>query len=73
MEVRPSRLIEQYPRIVNLIAMDWSNPAAFRTSMADLVVDRRGGRIGFSETILRELQALRDHYYLSLADRSEPH
>ena len=60
--VRPICLIEQYPRIVNIVAVEWKNPTAFRALIADLLIDHRGGRKGFPEAILRELRALHNFY-----------
>lgn len=62
-DVRPARLVERYARVVNLIACEWSEPAAFGKLMAELLIDGRGGRIGFAQEIVRELHVLRDHYY----------
>ena len=64
--VRPINLIEQYPRIVNLIALDWNNPAVACNHFEDLLIDRRGGRRGFPTAVRQELQALRDYYYLEV-------
>ena len=62
-DVRPVRLAERYPRLVNLIALDWNTPAALGKLMDDLLTDHRGDRQGFAVEILRELNALRAHYY----------
>ncbi len=62
-EVRPVRLAERYARLVNLISYEWSNPATFGKLLAELLIDGRGGRIGFPDEIVRELHVLRDHYY----------
>ena len=61
--VRPICLAEQYPRLVNIAAVEWNNPIAFRALMADLLIDHRGGRKGFPEAILRELRALHNYYH----------
>ena len=60
--VRPVIMVEQYPRIVNLVAVSWNDHNEFRSVMADLLIDHRGGRKGFPETILRELRALHNYY-----------
>jgi hypothetical protein len=62
-DVRPVRLAEKYPRLVNLIALEWHTPAAFAKLMDELLTDHRGGRKGFAVEILHELSALRAHYY----------
>jgi hypothetical protein len=61
--LRPIHLIEQFPRIVNLIAFDWDDATATYERFDSLLVDRRGGRRGFPTEIRRELEALLDHYF----------
>jgi len=61
-EVRPIALANQYPRIANLLALDWSKPAARRRYLDDLLIDhRRGNRRGFPLDVHRELEKLRDY------------
>jgi len=60
--VRPLALITKYPRIANLLAHEWSTPAACRAYFDDLLVDRRGNRQGFPADVDRDLRRLRDHY-----------
>ena len=61
--VRPIALANQYPRIANLLALDWNKPAACRRDLDDLLIDhRRGNRRGFPLDVHRELEALRDYY-----------
>ena len=62
--VRPINLLGQYPRILNRIAAAWDNPSVFGELATDLLYDFRGGRAGFPPEIIRELRALREHYYL---------
>ena len=57
---RPLRLCETHPRVANRIAWCWSDVVLSEAVLEDLLVDRRGGRLGFSPTIVRELQRLRD-------------
>jgi hypothetical protein len=61
--VRPVKLAAQFPRIVNLIALEWDRDAAIARLFSDLLLDRRGGRAGFPTAIMQELHALRDHRY----------
>jgi hypothetical protein len=61
--VRPINLIEQYPRIVNLIALEWNNPPLVGTLMTGLLNDDPGGQDGFPATVLLELRALHEHYF----------
>ena len=47
-EVRPTALPNRYPRIANVLALDWSKPAICRRYFDELLVDhRRGDRRGF--------------------------
>ena len=61
--VRPVKLSLQFPRLVNLIALEWERDAAIARLFADLLIDRRGRRSGFPTAIVRELHALRDYRY----------
>lgn len=61
--VRPSRLPELYPRIANLIAMDWNDGVRCLALLVELLVGRREYREGFPTDVHRELRALRDHHY----------
>jgi len=65
-DVRPTALAEQFPRIVNLIAMDWSNLRAAQKLLDGYVIDQRGGRKGFPPQIAKELKALRHYAYTRL-------
>ena len=62
-EVRPTALVEQFPRIVNLIALDWSDLRAAQKVLDDYVIDRRGGRKGFPPQVAKEMKALRHYAY----------
>ena len=54
-DVRPLRLAMQYPRLVNLIALEWNN---------------RGHRDAFPVAVFAELRGLHDHYFkAALAER----
>jgi hypothetical protein len=57
---RPLRLCEHYPRVANLLACSWADPARRAQTLDDLLQDRRGGRRGFPACVVRELQRLRD-------------
>ena len=57
---RPLRLCETHPRVANRIAWCWSDPDLSATVLSDLLVDRRGGRLGFAPPVVRELQRLRE-------------
>jgi len=58
-EVRPLALLQQFPRIANMLAQSWHDPAAFREYMFDLLIDRRGSREGFPQDVRSELLRLR--------------
>jgi hypothetical protein len=61
--VRPIALANQYPRIANVLALDWSRPAVCRRYFDELLIDhRRGNRRGFPLEVHRELELLRDYY-----------
>ena len=61
--VRPRALLTHFPRIANLVALQWNNPATCRAYFDDLLIDHRGTRKGFPADVRRELLALRDYYY----------
>ena len=63
-EVRPWALVRQFPRIANLLALEWSRPEACAAYFDNLLVNhRRGKRQGFPADVHRELRALRDNYH----------
>jgi len=70
-DTRPMALVTQYPRIANLLALQWTKPSACRAYFDDLLVDRRGGRRGFPPDVQRDLFALHEYHlkrYLTLED-----
>jgi len=56
---RPLALCERFPRVANLLAWCWNDPAQREQTFAELLGDRRGGRRGFPTPVLRELERLR--------------
>ncbi len=60
--VSVNALLSGYPRIANMLAAAWSDPAAASAYFDDLMIDRRGRRRGFSLEIQAELTALRTYY-----------
>lgn len=62
-EGRPRRLVEQFPRIVNLIAMQWTDAVSCPAYFNELLVDRRGGRQGFPPDVRSEIVSLRDRWF----------
>lgn len=61
--IRPFELMNQFPRLANLIAASWKEPLAFRACLDDLLTDRRGGRQGLPIEVQEELENLRRYYY----------
>ena len=61
--VYPSELATQYPRIINLIALQWNRSDACFAYFDELLFDRRGARQGFPAGVQRELLRLREHWY----------
>jgi hypothetical protein len=61
-DVRPKALAASYPRIVNMLARLSPSAAPFTEYLNELLVDRRGGRKGFSLEVLEELHTLREYY-----------
>ncbi|TCJ11961.1 hypothetical protein EZJ19_13435 [Parasulfuritortus cantonensis] len=59
-ESYPQQTIERYPRIVNMTALLWDEPAGFRQYYDELLNDERGDRQGFPFEVLVELTNLRE-------------
>ena len=55
---RPLRLCTEFPRVANRVAWCWRDPGLSETLLDELLGDRRGGRLGFPNVIVRELQLL---------------
>jgi hypothetical protein len=68
-EVRPHALYSRMPRIANAVAALWAHPDATQGFLDSLLVDRRGGRKGFAEDILNDLQKLQAYYVTLHRDR----
>jgi hypothetical protein len=62
-DVRPKELMAKYPRLANMAAASWGSAVAFRDYLDILVIDRRGGRQGFSAGIRAEFEQLRTYYF----------
>jgi len=61
--VRPLAVVTKYARIANMLALEWSKPAACRAYFDDLLIDCRGNRQGFPADVDRDLRRLRDYYH----------
>jgi hypothetical protein len=55
-DIRPLRLAMNYPRLVNLIAVEWNNPPVASTLLTDLLNEVRGDRGGFPAAVFAELR-----------------
>jgi len=62
-DVRPEELAARFPRIVNLIALQWNDRKRCPTYFQELLADRRGGRQGFPPKVRHELSNLHDFWY----------
>src|ERR1051325_4871828 len=60
-QIRPSSMVERYPRIVNRIAETWYSASRCQQTFEELLVDHRGGRKGFPFEIEAELKRLVSH------------
>ena len=56
--MHPKQLCRHYPRIANRIAISWPDVPAVDRLLLDLMVDRRGNRMGFPPRIRQELDRL---------------
>jgi hypothetical protein len=56
--IHPVQLCRHYPRIANQIAECWHDQTLVDRLLIELIIDRRGGRIGFPFRIADELRAL---------------
>ena len=62
-DVCPLALAMQFPRIANLVAMQWNDRRACPAYFEELLIDRRGGRRGFPADVRHDLTKLRDYWY----------
>ncbi len=60
-DLRPAELMRRYPRIANRLCEHWTDAPASLQLLEELVLDRRGGRLGFPRPVVIELQALQEH------------
>jgi hypothetical protein len=56
--MHPKQLCRHYPRVANRIATKWADVAAVDRLLMDLMVDRRGNRMGFPPRIRQEIDRL---------------
>jgi hypothetical protein len=69
-ELQPTTIGKAFPRIANTLAALWTRPDGCMSYLEDLLVDKRGGRRGFSPDAMAELRALARYYAISRPDRS---
>jgi len=60
--VRPLELAGKYPHIANRLAQLWKQPRQCDAYFESLLVDERGGRQGFTQSVALELVNLKTHY-----------
>ena len=58
-ELRPTQTLERYPWVANRLALGWDDAALTGRVFDDLLIDRRGGRKGYSRAVGAELVRLR--------------
>ena len=63
LDVFPAVLPARYPRIVNLIALQWNDREACGRYFNGFLDDQRGGRRGFPVPVLRDLLRLAEYWY----------
>jgi len=61
-EISPRALAERFPRLVNLIAVNWNSPNDCCAFISSLLTDQRGGRRGFPGDVSQDIQNLRLYY-----------
>jgi hypothetical protein len=66
--IYPRQTIDRYPRIINMMALLWNEPAELRRYFDHLLNDERGDRQGFPFDVLMEIGNLRDEQ-----ERRQPH
>lgn len=65
---RPKMLAEEFPHVVNRLAIAWGDRALVERCFDQLMIDHRGDRHGFPKAASAEVLALHGHYQ-SLFDR----
>ena len=55
---RPLALCSMYSRLANRIAAAWADPVDTEAVFDELMIDRRGGRLGFPPLVASELMRL---------------
>ena len=55
---RPLALCSMYPRLANRLATTWEDPVQTEAIFDELMIDHRGGRLGFAPLVASELMRL---------------
>lgn len=55
---RPLALCSMYPRLANRLAATWDDPVQTEAIFDELMIDHRGGRLGFAPLVAGELMRL---------------
>ena len=63
-DARPLSLAKKFPRIVNILAKDWADPASFEKRLAEYMINDRDKRQGFPLDVLMDLTNLNAHFML---------
>ena len=63
-KVALNALSVHFPRVLNTIAAVWNRPTYADRCFDDLLLDSRGQRLGFPQTVISEITSLR-HFYLT--------
>ena len=60
--VKLANLLQRYPRVANLLALCWADPALTSAQFEALLIDARGDREGFPPPVAAELMRLRQYH-----------
>ena len=60
--VRPESLAIHYGRVLNALWSCWETPETCLDYFEDLLIDRRGDRLGFPADVVIEIAVLKDYY-----------
>jgi hypothetical protein len=69
--VRPESLAIQYARVLNALRTCWGKPEACLDYFDDLLIDRRGDRLGFPADIVIEIAVLKDYYEAAVHGKAQ--
>jgi hypothetical protein len=69
---RPRLLPIQFPHVANRLSLVWRDPGLTEACFADLMLDRRGGRIGFPRAVTEEILRLNELFMAMQDARYRP-